>query len=726
MAVFPVVMCGGSGTRLWPASRPTRPKQFVPLTGSLSSFQDTVLRVLGLDDSARPLIVAGIAHRDSIQAQLAAIGIEADLLLEPEARDSAAAMAAAAAWIEDRDPEGVAVVVSADHDVSNAAAFRAAVNQAVAGARAGRIVTLGVRPTSPSSAYGYIRPAGGEGVQPVLAFVEKPDAATAATYLSQGYLWNSGNFVVGASVLAAELDAHAPEVLAAARSGLASAASEDAVQILGDGFRQAPKISIDYAVMEKTQRASVLPVSFDWSDVGAWDAVLEASPRDVEGNVAFGDVLLIDTVNTVIRASSGRRIAAIGVSDLAIVADGDDILVCDLAHSQTVKKAVDQFKARGPVRTDFTTLPEALAWYDRWLKTSALPLWWSLGADHERGGFIEALSMTGEPRPAPRRGRVQGRQVYVFTTAGELGWAGPWKQAAEFGLDYAFEHFQRSDGLFRCLVSVDGAPLDDRAAVYDQAFALLGMAMLHQVGGGAGRDLVAEARRTRASLETMRYAKGGFRETDDHPFQSNCHMHVLEASLAWIEAGDPTWNDLADEIAEMALATFIDAEGGFLREFFGADWKPAPGDDGRRVEPGHQFEWAWLMARWGKLRGREDALLAARKLFAHGKRGVDARGIACNALWDDLTVWEAEARLWPQTEYMKASLILGEEADALAAANGLKLYLQTPVSGVWYDKRRPDETFVDEHAPASSFYHIICALRELVGFVQSGAASAKR
>lgn len=362
--------------------------------------------------------------------------------------------------------------------------------------------------------------------------------------------------------------------------------------------------------------------------------------------------------------------------------------------------------------TPFRSLPEAALAYDAWLKSAALPLWWSVGADHERGGFIEALSVAGEPRPAPRRGRVQGRQVYVFTTAGELGWTGPWKQAAQHGLDYAFERFQRSDGLFRKLVSIEGQPLDEGAAVYDQAFALLGMAKLHQVGGYL-RDLPEEAARTRAGLERMRDPKAGFRETDSHPNQSNCHMHLLEASLAWVEAGEADWGDLADEIAEMALSTFIDAQSGFLREFFGPDWKPAPGDDGRRVEPGHQFEWSWLMSRWGKLRGRQDALDAARTLFEHGKRGVDPRGIAVNALWDDLTVWEPEARLWPQTEYMKAALALGEEADALAAANGLWLYLQTPAAGVWYDKLLPDGTFVDEPAPASSFYHIICAIAEL-------------
>lgn len=367
------------------------------------------------------------------------------------------------------------------------------------------------------------------------------------------------------------------------------------------------------------------------------------------------------------------------------------------------------------VSTEFADLNAAQRWYNQWLRVSALPLWWSIGADHDRGGFIEALSVSGDPRPAARRGRVQGRQVFVFTTAGALGWAGPWKQAAKHGLDYAFTHFQRPDGLFRKLVSVEGQILDDGAALYDQAFALLGMAKLHQVRG-YDRDLPAEAARTRAGLETMRHPKAGFRETDDHPNQSNCHMHLLEAALAWVEAGEGDWGALADEIAEMALSTFIDAHGGFLREFFDENWRPAPGDDGRRVEPGHQFEWAWLLVRWGKLRGSQDALDAARKLFDHGKRGVDGRGVAINALWDDLTVWEPQARLWPQTEYLKAALALGEDADALAAANGLRLYLETPAAGVWYDKLRPDGGFVEEPAPASSFYHIICAIAELSRF----------
>jgi mannose-1-phosphate guanylyltransferase/mannose-6-phosphate isomerase len=213
----------------------------------------------------------------------------------------------------------------------------------------------------------------------------------------------------------------------------------------------------------------------------------------------------------------------------------------------------------------------------------------------------------------------------------------------------------------------------------------------------------------------FRHPAGGFREAGAQPFQANANMHLFEAALAWEAAGGEGWGEIADEIAGLALAKFIDGPGGFLREFFDAGWRPAAGEDGRLVEPGHQFEWAWLLERWGRLRGRADAQAAARRLFAAGARGVDpGRGVAINALSDDLTVRDAAARLWPQTEHLKAALILGEDAAALTAANGLALYLQTPVQGLWRDRLRPDGGFEPEPAPASSFYHIVCALQALL------------
>jgi mannose-1-phosphate guanylyltransferase/mannose-6-phosphate isomerase len=707
VAVYPVIMCGGFGVRLWPASQPDRPKPFTFLTGPRSSFQETVLRVAALGPC---VVVGGVAHRPLIAEQLAAIGVEAQVLLEPAPRDSAAAMAAAAVHIRAQDRDAVMAVVSADHHVPDAQAFRAALEAAVSAARAGRIVTLGVKPDSPSSAYGYIKPAAGEGARLVEAFVEKPAAAQAADYVARGYLWNSGNFVVPAELLVRELTRHAPDVLAAAKAGVAQAKAVDGVWTLGDGFLAAPKISIDYAVMEKTGRAAVLPVDFAWSDLGAWDAVLAASPRDAVGNSISGQAVASDCEASLIHAGPGTQVVAIGLRDIAVVADGGRVLVCELDASQAVKPAVEALKAKGPA--GFADLTEASRWLDTWIRTSALPLWWALGADHERGGFYEALSPQGEPRPAPRRGRTQGRMIFVYAQAGAMGWQGPWRAAARHGLDYMLSRFLRPDGLIRSLVGLDGAPLDESAALYDQAFALLGMASLHAVNPDAG-DLMGISARMRPAIEALRHPQGGFRETGAHPFQANAHMHLFEACLAWEEAGDSSWAALSDEVAALALGAFIDHRG-VLSEFFDADWNRAPGDDGRLVEPGHQFEWAWLLDRWGRRRGRADGQIAARALYDAGRQGVDpVRGCAVNELWDDFSRRDDSARLWPQTEHLKAALVLGEPEEALGAFNCLKSYLETPASGVWRDKLRSDGTFIDESAPATSFYHIACAGRAL-------------
>ncbi|MDP2213497.1 AGE family epimerase/isomerase [Phenylobacterium sp.] len=725
MAIYPVIMCGGSGTRLWPASRPARPKQFLPLVGARSMFQETVLRVAGLEGAAQVVVVAGVAHGKLIAAQLSEIGVEAAVLLEPEPRDSAPAMAGACAWIAQRDQDGVAVVVAADHHVPDADAFRAAVLTAVEGARQGLIVTLGVRPDAPSSAYGYISPGEAAGlVWTVKAFVEKPDIETARDYITAGYLWNSGNFVVSAALLLAELDAFEPAISAAARAAVASAQGDAGEsQVLGEAFATAPKISIDYAVMEKTKAAAVLPVDFAWSDLGAWDAVWAASERDQSGNAVRGRALAVDASDCLVRTPAGTQVTLIGVKDIAVVVDQGQVLVCNLSASQQVKTAVDRLKAEGretlPSTAPFDTIEGAAAWFDRWLRTSALPLWWTLGADHVRGGFHEALTPEGEPVEAPRRSRVQTRQTFVYATAGQMGWQGPWRQAAWHGMTYFLDRYRRPDGLFRALVSEAGEPLDETAALYDQAFALLAMATLNAADPGHV-DLAGEGRLLLEALQVLRHPAGGFREAGAHPFQANAHMHLLEAAMAWTDAGGgPEWQALAEEIVELALTRFIDPEAGFLREFFNADWAPAPGEDGRLIEPGHQFEWAWLLARWSQMTGEPRALPAARRLYAAGLRGVDpARGVAINALNDDFTSRNAAARLWPQTEWLKAALILGE--DVLAPAHALVRYLDTPTTGTWRDLGLPTGSFGPEPAPASSFYHIVAACQALTSGLQNG------
>lgn len=363
-------------------------------------------------------------------------------------------------------------------------------------------------------------------------------------------------------------------------------------------------------------------------------------------------------------------------------------------------------------------------WLDRWLRETALPVWWRLGADDARGGWFDALDQDLSPRE-PRRARVQARQAFVYATAGSLGWDGPWRQAAWHGLDCLLDRYQRPDGLYRAIMSADGEVLDDTPRLYEQAFALLAMAAVHRVDPGR-RDLPGLAGRLLAALGQLRHPAGGFRETYAHPFQANAQMHLFEAALAWIEVGGGApWLGLASEVAELALAHFIDLEGGFLREMFDAEWRPAPGRDGRRVEPGHQFEWAYLLDRWSTLTGAPEGRAAAGPLYKAGLRGVDhVRGVVVEALEDDFSVLEARARLWGQTEWLRAAMRFGTPGEQAEAALAVRRYLEAARPGLWREHMRLDGRFVDEPAPASTFYHLIGAIADLPRNRRPDGASA--
>jgi len=726
MHIYPVIMCGGAGSRLWPASRPSRPKQFVSLGGGLSIFQQTVLRVAELADDRRPVVVSGERYEEIVHRQLAEIGARATLLLEPQPRDSGPAMAAAAALIAETDPEGVAAIVASDHHIPDHEAFRAALRTAARAATRGWVVTLGIQPSSPSTAYGYINPGVPEDeVRHVARFVEKPDAETALTFLTQGYLWNSGNFVVAADTMLSQLELHAPEMAAAARAAVAGARRVGDTVHLGPEFLTAPRRSIDYALMEKTDRACVLPVDFIWSDLGAWDAIHAAGDQDETGNVVSGDAILLDSSGCFIRNDGPLRIAGVGLHNLAVIAEPDAVLICALDSSQSVKIVVDRLKSVEARELDIPSEPSLVEWRDRyetWLKATALPLWWSLGADFQSGGFHESLDDHARPTSASRRSRVQTRQAYVYATAAAQGWPGPWRQAAEHGLDFFLERYGRPDGRFVALVSTDGEVLDDTPVLYDQAFALLAMASVLKIAPER-IDLADRAKALLAGLQPTRNSNGGFRENTDWPYQANAHMHLLEATLAWFElTGDETWGVVADEIVDLALTKFIDPEGGFLREVFDETWAPADGDDGRFIEPGHQFEWAFLLRTWSMLRGKDGVDDAIDGLMAAGRRGIDTRrGVAVNELWTDFSVRTDAARLWPQTEWLRAALTLidrpgGREDEARRAAKALWRYLETPTPGLWRDKQTADGGFLDEPAPASSLYHILGAVVALLAW----------
>lgn len=360
-----------------------------------------------------------------------------------------------------------------------------------------------------------------------------------------------------------------------------------------------------------------------------------------------------------------------------------------------------------------------------WALSIAFPLWWKVGADHKGGGFFETIEQSGEVRDTPRRGRVLPRQIYAFSTAGELGWTGPWREAIDHGLDHYLKVYRRPDGLFCALIGLGGSVLDDSVTLYDQAFAIFALGMATKVAPERTelREIAVSVRET--LVATLKHPLGGFHLTvpESLPLQSNPHMHLLEACLAWSEVdSDPAWRALADEIAELAISKFIAPETGALREFFAADWSTGPGINGRIWEPGHQYEWGWLLLRWGQLAGRPDATAAALRMLDLAERvGCDsARGVAINAMLDDMSVHDEGARLWPQTERVKAGILAAEITGdnrwwgvATAGAEGLMQYLRTPTPGLWRDKLRPDGSFVEEAAPASSFYHIVCAIAEM-------------
>ncbi len=349
-------MCGGAGTRLWPASREGRPKQFLPLFGPHSTFQETILRVSDPALFGRPIVVTNNQYRFLVAEQLAAIGVEADIMLEPMRRDSGPAIAAGAVFAMQRGGDPVIVALAADHVVTDPAAFAKVCGFAAEAAAADRIVTFGVRPTRPATEYGYIRAGAAIGADmfTIEKFIEKPDAKTAERYVKEGYLWNSGNFMFRAGLLLDEYNGFEPDSVAAVTAAVRTAGVDlGFVTLDAQSFARATAKSIDYAVMERTKRAAVMPVSYGWSDVGSWQAVWELSERDALGNSGHGTgaVVFVDSRGSYV-TSDKQLVALFGVDNLVVVTTDDAVLVAKREDGDGLRRLVAKLKEVAPTVTE--------------------------------------------------------------------------------------------------------------------------------------------------------------------------------------------------------------------------------------------------------------------------------------------------------------------------------------------------------------------------------------
>jgi mannose-1-phosphate guanylyltransferase / mannose-6-phosphate isomerase len=348
-SIVPVIMCGGAGTRLWPVSRESLPKQFVQLLGASSTFQQVLERVADRELFGKPIVITHSEFRFVVAEQIRACGVDAEIVLEPVRRDSGPAVAVAAELVRRRDANASALVLAADHIVTNTAEFQRSCREAVA-ASASHIVTFGVKPTAAATNYGYIRPGkklNGAAVAAIEAFVEKPDAATAERYVAAGYLWNSGNFMFRPETMQSEIAQFEPAMARAASASIDGARRDlDFLRLPEIAFAQAPKKSIDYAVMEKTALGAVLPVAFGWSDIGSWDAVWDLHKRDEDGNTTKGPVELVDTQGSLVWSDGKLLTTVIGCEDIVVVSTSDAVLVVPREQAEQVKSLVDLLKTK--------------------------------------------------------------------------------------------------------------------------------------------------------------------------------------------------------------------------------------------------------------------------------------------------------------------------------------------------------------------------------------------
>ena len=745
LALTPIILCGGAGSRLWPMSRDSKPKQFHRFINDKTLLVNTLERVAYKGKGLVYLparIVGGLGFEEQLVEQGETGSTEVErYVLEPMIRDTAPAIAASVADIALTDPDRIVLVLPSDHEIPDHAAFHRVIRTAAEALHErGGIMTIGIAPTRAETQYGYIERGEGDGpVYDVLRFREKPDLGTAKQFVQSGrYFWNGGIFLFRAGDMAAELERQQPEVWARARLAVENAEiSGKCVRLDAEAFAAAPKISIDYAVMEHAERIGVVEASFDWSDLGSWTQLHEASHRDEHGNACFGEVLALDVRNSYLR-SEDRLLAVAGLDDLVVVSQPDALLITHRDRSYMVKNLAEQVRKIDwpPLAVAHSGRPvPSLDYIRKWLFESALPLWSTAGIDLVNGGVHEALHHDGTPADLGfKRLRVLARQIYCFSHAAMLGWS----NGSDTVLHHLFDTLTgtgwHADGGWIHTFNTDGTVLDDQRDTYDQFFVLFALAWLWRATGWPEAREWAERTVAFIDVELVDRENGGFfestRRTDYR--RANPHMHALEAFLAWYEAtGDEAYLDRAKSMVALFRERFFDRETWSVTEYFAPDWSPCT-DREAEIEPGHHYEWIWLLLRYAELAGDTQVRDYCRKLYATSHAFGHARGTdaVCDRMAPDGSNMSGTSRLWPQTEALKAGLrarldgLPGDETLFIRMLDVIfNRYLVTPIEGGWYDQLDAKGRVISSNMPTSTFYHVFCALVEYLDFQKKQAGA---
>ncbi len=713
--VHPVILCGGSGTRLWPLSTPETPKQFKALTSDKSMIEETADRFKQSADPAlsftAPLVVGSVKHRHLLEQTLP----DARKILEPFGRNSAPAVAAACLAHEADD---LILILPADHAIGDVTAFHLAIAAAAKAAQEGAIVTFGIEPTHPATGYGYIKAGDRQGLHmpiPVEEFVEKPDLTTAKAYLDAGgYYWNAGIFLFRADVMLAALQAHAPEVLKGTRAAMPG--GDEKIRTLDPkAFAETPSISIDYAVMERAENVQTVPVNMAWSDVGGYPALHNLLTESAVDNHTHGPVLLQNSHGMYVR-SEGPTVAINGVSNLVVVATKDEVVITPMDDAQAVKTlGADVQNRRHALGLPQTLIDEIRDWL--W---TTFEVWSEKAWDWEQGGFVEQLSMEGVPDlEATRRVRVQARQIFSFAKAIEMGWPGADKARAlvDKGVDYLNTKLRHPGGGWVHTVDRNGAPVDDRRDLYDHAFIILAGATAYQVTGSETALQMANDAIAFIDTELKDHEHGGWLEgiPATLPRRANPHMHLLEAMLAYHDAtGCDEALARAAECVRLFETRFFNPATDVMAEYFTQDWRVETPDEETVFEPGHHYEWATLLYEFELLTGHDVGSLRRRLIRRAESSGInDCSATAMNAVRVNGIAPDENSRLWHQLERMRAHLLHPRRTDPVFLfslfRNIVDKYLERGPRGGWCDEIDRNSREISRAVPASMLYHVVTA-----------------